>query len=80
MGTVPDVEAQVSGRAWSQDVRGAVRRLDPTQGRIIAMIYFERRTQHEVAAELKLSRRKVANAVATALQALAAGVATTASD
>ncbi len=57
--------------AWSEDVRAALRRLDPTQRKVIQLIYFERRTQKQVAEELALPRRAVARAVAGGMQALA---------
>lgn len=57
--------------AWSQDVRAAVRRLEPNERRVIQLVYFERRTQQQVAEELSLPRRTVARALATGMQALA---------
>ncbi|MGI8678016.1 MAG: sigma factor-like helix-turn-helix DNA-binding protein [Jatrophihabitans sp.] len=57
--------------SWSQDVRAALRRLDPTQSRIIQMIYFERRTPEQVATELALPKRTVTRSMAAGLQALA---------
>ncbi|MEO8749397.1 MAG: sigma factor-like helix-turn-helix DNA-binding protein [Allobranchiibius sp.] len=57
--------------SWSQDVRAAMRRMDPTQSRVMQMVYFERRTQDEIAEELKMTPRTVATAMSTGLQALA---------
>ncbi|MEO9140299.1 MAG: sigma factor-like helix-turn-helix DNA-binding protein [Jatrophihabitans sp.] len=57
--------------SWSQDVRIAMRRMDPIQSRVMQMVYFERRSYAEVASELKMTRRTVAATMATGLQTLA---------
>ncbi|WP_159440884.1 sigma factor-like helix-turn-helix DNA-binding protein [Jatrophihabitans endophyticus] len=67
-----DPDAHVAALvAGSQDVHAALRRLDPTQTRVLRMIYFERRTQAQVAAELQLPARTVAATTASGMQALA---------
>lgn len=57
--------------AWSQDVRAALRRLDPLQRRVVQLIYFERRTEQQTADELEMSKPAVSHSLAAAMQALA---------
>lgn len=72
LGGAADNDSHFAGvLSWSQDVRAAMRRMDPVQSRVMQMVYFERRTHDEVATELKMTRRTVATAMATGLQTLA---------
>lgn len=66
-----DFDARVAGLvSWSEDVRAALRRLDPAQSRVLKMIYFERRTHAQVARELDVSPRAVSKTLAAGMQAL----------
>ncbi|WP_375493722.1 sigma factor-like helix-turn-helix DNA-binding protein [uncultured Jatrophihabitans sp.] len=57
--------------AWSADVRAALRRLEPTQRSLVQLVYFERRTQRQAAAELDMAPRAASRSLANAMQTLA---------
>lgn len=73
---MPDASGPATGlvAAWAHDVGRALRRLDPTQSRVLRLVYFERRTRDQVADELKLSPAAVGAALAAGMQALALAV------
>lgn len=78
---MPDHDADRAGLVTlSQDVRAALKRLDPTQSRVLRLVYFERRTSAEVASELGLAPTAVARALAGGMQALALAVLATAAE
>lgn len=54
------------------ELRAALARLDPTQRMLLHMVYFEHRSQRDVARRLSLSTATIAHQVALGMQALAA--------
>jgi DNA-directed RNA polymerase specialized sigma24 family protein len=56
---------------WSAETAGLLRRLDPSQSRVLTMIYFDRFSEQEVAERLSVPRLAVARTASAGLQALA---------
>ncbi len=74
----PDSAMRAAAMSWSVDTRSALQRLDPTQSRVLQLLYFDRFSYQQVAEELSIARVAVSRQAASGMQALAALVGATA--